>query len=187
MWVWRDDMARGGWRLDAYGTWIWDEPSPLDRAGAGTGALAGYAGASRGAVGLLDAPRLAPEVPASEPTPIFRDLTADRIRRDPWDTRHDEGPWAAVPEPHPGSGPLPVQDPDGRYGDRALASVPTVPPPPLPSEPTAYPVSSESPEDELRRRAERRRRPRADTSESSSARHSWRREEPHSGRHSLRG
>ena len=51
VWVWRDDLGSGGalggaggWRLDGNNTWVWEEPSPLDRPGAGTGALRGYAG-----------------------------------------------------------------------------------------------------------------------------------------------
>src|SRR4051794_41938354 len=64
VWVWRDDLGSGGehggsggWRLDAYGTWVWDEVSPLERPGAGTGALRGR-GLSAGASGRTRDERL---------------------------------------------------------------------------------------------------------------------------------
>lgn len=183
MWVWRDELVSGsgrsgagGWRLDASGTWVWDEPSLLERRGAGVGALR-----------RPEAPARAREVRASgdralatlgsavsEPTPIFHELTEDRTR--PRRARHDV---VSVPEPHPGSGPLPVQDPSGRR--RGLAEVPTVPPPAVGGSSAA----AESPEDELRRRAERRRRPRAEEGAGEGGRHAWR-EEIRGGRHALR-
>lgn len=33
MWEWRDETTRGQWRLDGSGSWIWDEPSLLERVG----------------------------------------------------------------------------------------------------------------------------------------------------------
>ena len=207
MWVWRDDLGQpgeterpSGWRLSDTGSWVWDEASPLRRAGAGTGALRSRAvpdpapvpareeyrpradraiaalSAGDGAVGARPsgAGGALPDVVTprgGEPTPIFHELTVDRTRR-----------HARVPEPHPGSGPLPVQDPRGH----GLAPVPTVPPP-------AAPEDASSPEEEMRRRAERRRRPRASAAtvapgreSESGGRHSLRREEPVGGRHALR-
>lgn len=111
-----------------------------------------------------------------------------------------QGP-ARIPEPHPGSGPFPAQQDEARYDrydevrydeprydeprydprhdearydrsrydeprHRGLAPVAAVPAPPAPGYEAAV-----SPEEELRRRAERRRRPRV---------------EPESGRHTLR-
>jgi len=184
VWVWRDDMGSGearsgsgGWRLDAYGTWVWDEPSPLERPGAGIGALqraeptAPRVGGDRALATLGTS--------GSEPTPIFHELTEDRTR--PRRGYRDRDALA-VPEPHPGSGPLPVQDPSGRRRP-GLAEVPTVPPPAVDGSSSAR--LEESPEDELRRRAERRRRPRAEESRSEGGRHAWR-EEIRGGRHALR-
>ena len=54
---------------------------------------------------------------------------------------------------------------------------------------TPAPEAAENPEDELRRRAERRRRPMGDGREDAGregGRHTWRREETRSGRHALR-
>ncbi|MDD7941122.1 hypothetical protein PHK61_22130 [Actinomycetospora lutea] len=190
MWVWRDEPASGearsgsgGWRLDAYGTWVWDEPSPLERPGAGIGALRRpespvapvarrrevRAGGDRALASLGTA--------GAEPTPIFHELTEDRSR--PRRAYRDRDALA-VPEPHPGSGPLPVQDASGRRRG-GLAEVPTVPPPALGGSSSP----EESPEDELRRRAERRRRPRADEAGAEGGRHAWR-EEIRGGRHALR-
>ena len=53
MWEWREESARGRWRLDRWGSWVWDEPSPLERPGAGTGALE-------------DRPRVRPQGPRGE-------------------------------------------------------------------------------------------------------------------------
>jgi hypothetical protein len=192
VWVWRDDLgsgaAAGGWRLDRNNTWVWEEPSPLERAGAGVGALRGYAGSAP----VIDRRRTERPEPAvgdralaalgGDPTPIFHELSVDRSRSIPRPSWRDRDA-VHVPEPHPGSGPLPIQD--------GLGVVPTVPPPPLPGEPAA-PEAAESAEDELRRRAERRRRPlnsdhgdREDTAREG-GRHTWRREETRSGRHALR-
>ena len=188
MWVWRDDMGigearsgAGGWRLDAYGTWVWDEPSPLERPGAGIGALrrpeapAARAGGDRALATLGHT--------GAEPTPIFHELTEDRTRprRAYRDRAYRDRDALAVPEPHPGSGPLPVQDGSGRR--RGLREVPTVPPPAVDG--TTSAGLDESPEDELRRRAERRRRPRAEETRSETGRHAWR-EEIRGGRHALR-
>jgi hypothetical protein len=215
VWVWRDDLGSGGahgsggWRLDAYGTWVWDEPSPLERPGAGTGALrervlsAGGSGRARDERRTGD--RALAALDHADPTPIFHELAVDRRERPRRETprsgarsteretqretrrgaRSVEPSWrdrdaVSVPEPHPGSGPLPIQD-----GGRGLADVPTVPPPAGPGSGVA-----ESPEDELRRRAERRRRPlgagggRDDDREG--GRHTWRSEETRTGRHALR-
>lgn len=70
----------------------------------------------------------------------------------------------AIPEPHPGSGPIPAQG-----SRRGLVPVETAPPPPPRYE--DEPWSGETAAEEMRRRAERRRRPRV---------------EPESGRHVLR-
>jgi hypothetical protein len=184
VWVWRDDLGSGdagtgpgGWRVDAYGEWTWDEPSPLERPGAGIGALQRPGTTARGAGDRALATLGRP----GEPTPIFHALTEDRTQSPPRRGYRDRD-VLPVPEPHPGSGPLPVQDPSGQRG---LSDVPTVPPPALggsaPSE-----VEAESPEDELRRRAERRRRPRAEEGSAEGGRHAWRREESRTGRHALR-
>ena len=224
MWVWRDDLGSGaasgggGWRLDAYGTWTWDEPSFLERPGAGTDALRRAAAPAGLAVspapaapvgsraGVVRRQRPArgtrPGTPDraiaaldGDPTPIFHELTEDRSR-EPWDTdarraRATRDARVHVPEPHPGSGPLPVQDPSAPSRRGGLGAVPTVPPP-APDGSTAAGLAArdvpESPEDELRRRAERRRRPLGDgrDTEREGGRHTWRREEVHTGRHALR-
>jgi hypothetical protein len=198
VWVWRDDLGSGGasagaggWRLDAYGTWVWDEPSPLERPGAGVGAFRPrgehVVARERAAGGDRALARLG----HAEPTPIFQELTVDRSRRPVRGT-------VSVPEPHPGSGPLPVQDPTGRRS--GLREVPTVPPPALDGSSSAGLRSEradlrsvsrdESPEEELRRRAERRRRPRSAADDRDAApeggRHAWKREEARTGRHALR-
>ena len=192
MWVWRDDLgsggAAGGWRLDG-NTWVWEEPSPLERPGAGTGALRGYAGASAAGERRVERPERptgdrALATLGNDPTPIFHELSVDRSRSIPRPSYRDRDA-VHVPEPHPGSGPLPIQDEEWVHrGGRGLRDVPTVPPPPAPGAPEA----AESPEDELRRRAERRRRPLDDAPEAAreGGRHTWRREEIRSGRHALR-
>lgn len=185
MWVWRDDMTRGvdqgGWALDASGSWTWGAPSPLERSGAGTVAPRGYTGPGEprpaqrservlARPGAGDRALAALGAPPAEYTPIFHALSEDRTRR------HDDR-WsgARVPEPHPGSGPLPVQG--------GLSAVPTVPPPPASGD--EHPAASA--DDELRRRAERRRRPRTVEAAPVSGRHTLLpREEPREGRHALR-
>ncbi|WP_285650978.1 hypothetical protein [Actinomycetospora sp. NBRC 106375] len=201
--MWRDDLGSGaasggagGWRLDAYGTWVWDEPSVLERPGAGTDALRRAAG-SAGTRGTGVVRRQRPARGArpgagdraiaalgDDPTPIFHELTEDRSR---------PAPRVHVPEPHPGSGPLPVQDPTAASRRGGLDAVPTVPPPALDGSSSAglgtgARDTAESPEDELRRRAERRRRPLGDGREADreGGRHTWRREEVRTGRHALR-
>ncbi|MHC1558215.1 hypothetical protein ACR9E3_04620 [Actinomycetospora sp. C-140] len=178
---------------------MWDEPSVLERPGAGTDALrraagsAGYTASagSRGA-GVVRRQRPARSArPAAgdraiaalgdDPTPIFHELTEDRSRPAQRPSR------VHVPEPHPGSGPLPVQDPYPTPRRGGLDEVPTVPPPaPAGSSPAGD--VAESPEDELRRRAERRRRPLGDgrDADREGGRHTWRREEVRTGRHALR-
>ena len=195
MWVWREDQGSGGvggggWRLDAYGTWVWDEASPLERPGAGIGALRGRGGDDRVRAERAERPMVGDRALATldrdaEPTPIFHELTVDRSRRVPR-RRPARRDAVHVPEPHPGSGALPVQDGSARYGARrGLQDVPTVPPPAGPD----FGGAPESPEDELRRRAERRRRPMAGTGADApqeGGRHTWRREEVRTGRHALR-
>jgi hypothetical protein len=187
---------------------VWDEVSPLERPGAGTGALRGR-GLSAGASGRTRDERLTGDralaaLEHADPTPIFHELAVDRRERPRRETqrsgarpveretqrrgsRSSERSWrdrdaVSVPEPHPGSGPLPIQDGGSRRG---LAEVPTVPPP-------AGPMSdgAESPEDELRRRAERRRRPLGTAGgrgeDREGGRHTWRGEEIRTGRHALR-
>lgn len=219
VWVWRDDTALGtrgtgsarrggtapGWRLDAYGTWTWDEPSLLEREGVGVGALRGDVASRRSGSGRAPAARGA-ETRAAETTlggtPIFHALTVDRRRRetlravpgprDRWADderprrRADSGP--SIPEPHPGSGPLPIQDAEDGRGRRGLAAVPTVPPPPLPgasSAPAGHDDVAESPQDELRRRAERRRRPHRAEEDAEAGRHAMRRPAASGGRHAM--
>jgi hypothetical protein len=193
---------------------VWDEPSLLERPGAGTGALREYAvpapsagtGRSRGEGrverrrGRRGGDRALAALEHDDPTPIFHELTVDRSRvsrREPsrGGTRRGERSWrdrdaVHVPEPHPGSGPLPVQDPYGDAGRRrGLTEVPTVPPPAVGGSGSrgAVPGLAESPEDELRRRAERRRRPLdAAGGERAGGRHTWRAEEARTGRHALR-
>ncbi|MEJ2888983.1 hypothetical protein [Actinomycetospora aeridis] len=162
---------------------MWDEPSPLDRPGAGVGALR-RAGATATATARETRGTdraLSTLGRTGEPTPIFHELTEDRTRGV---TRRAYGDRDAlpVPEPHPGSGPLPVQDPSGRRA--RLSEVPTVPPPAVGGSDPAG--TAESPEDELRRRAERRRRPRTEDVAPDAGRHAWRREESRTGRHALR-
>jgi hypothetical protein len=202
VWVWRDDLGSGaaegrggGWRLDAYGTWVWDEPSPLERPGAGMDALrrASAGGARRS--GRRGGDTALAALDHADPTPIFHELTVDRSRPRREPSRRDRDA-VRVPEPHPGSGPLPVQDADGRRRGRSgLGDVPTVPPPALDGSSSAglpAPELAETTEDELRRRAERRRRPRAaertarSAEEREGGRHTWRREEDRTGRHALR-
>jgi hypothetical protein len=220
VWVWRDDLGSGsdgrggGWRLDAYGTWVWDEPSLLERPGAGMDAL------RRTAVGgerPIERPRRSGErrdgrgdralaaLEHADPTPIFHELTVDRSRprREPRREPRRDRDAVRVPEPHPGSGPLPVQDAEGRRDERrrdrsGLREVPTVPPPAVDGSGSASrrlpePTPAETAEDELRRRAERRRRPRAteraehtERDDREGGRHTWRREEERTGRHALR-
>jgi len=205
VWVWRDDLGSGGalggaggWRLDGNNTWVWEEPSPLDRPGAGTGALRGYAGSApvvdqRRTERRTDRRRERPvgdralATLGDDPTPIFHELSVDRSRNIPrpsWRERDRDA--VHVPEPHPGSGALPIQDEEwaqrAQHHGRGLRDVPTVPPPPAPE-------AAENPEDELRRRAERRRRPMGDARDDAGregGRHTWRREETRSGRHALR-
>lgn len=214
MWVWRDDLGSGGetggsggWRLDAYGTWVWDEPSVLERAGAGTGALRGR-GAPVRELGGRRGDRALAALEHADPTPIFNELSTDRSRRGPRretvvrGSRAAERSWrerdaVSIPEPHPGSGALPVQDPYGGSGSaRGLAEVPTVPPPALDGSssvarrrPSELPETAASAEDELRRRAERRRRPLTSVDadgDRDGGRHTWRRDEVRTGRHALR-
>ncbi|MEJ2864530.1 hypothetical protein [Actinomycetospora flava] len=182
----------GGWRLDAYGTWVWDEPSPLERPGAGIGALRRAEPTARETRVGADRALATLGQTGGEPTPIFHELTEDRTR--PRRAYRDRDALA-VPEPHPGSGPLPVQDGSGRRRGR-LSEVPTVPPPAVDGSSSAAlrlredgssaAGLDESPEDELRRRAERRRRPRSDEARGDGGgRHAWR-EEIRGGRHALR-
>lgn len=196
MWVWRDEAVYGtggagsaggtwvpeqgryggrGWRLDASGTWAWDEPSPLERPGIGVDALRGAR--TRSTEPVPDA-RV-----GDDATPIFHALTVDRTRRTI---------LRAVPDA------VDARDASGcAPRRRGLADVPTVPPPPAPggSAPgAAYvadapPAGAESPADELRRRAERRRRPHGVASTdggSSRGRHALRTAEPVGGRHAMR-
>lgn len=201
MWVWRDDTAlarRGtapeggspGWRLDAAGTWAWDEPSLLERAGVGVGALrSGFSAeaAIARAVSVVPAARTAE--PGMAGTPIFHALSEDRSRRSVLRAVPDADRAApSVPEPHPGSGPLPIQDPSATGGRarRGLAEVPTVPPPPAGG--ASDEQAAESPEDELRRRAERRRRPRTEPEAApvGGGRHAMRDAQVTGGRHAMR-
>lgn len=201
MWVWREDRVdtaggafdgaldrSGGWRLDVTGAWTWDDGAPRAERGGADPRRRDDAG---GALALLPAP-VRPG--GDDETPIFRAVSDDHSRR----ALHpiDGAPaWAAIPEPHPGSGPLPVQDPGGRR----LAAVPTVPPPAVSGEHEGHggygghegheghdgPV--ESPEDEMRRRAERRRRGRSVDEIAAGVRrgrHALRADEPRAGRHS---
>ena len=207
MWEWREDTTRGGWRLDAYGTWTWEEGSPLSRFDAGPSALRGAERRQPAMAGLPDArrevrpgrerPLYAVPEPARpvrqdiDATPIFRAVATDRERRrHEWEDRGRPTRWddayeaPFVPEPHPGSGALPVQRPeDVRRADvtrrRGLAAVDAVPPPPPGGVVTA--------EDEVRRRAERRRRPQAvESTPAHGGRHALLPREEPSGRHVLR-
>ena len=171
MWVWREETVRGGWRLDSTGSWTYDEPARLERVGPPRDpdriARERFVRAQRArSEGRRPAPVGAR--PEFEATPIFRSVAHEvrewRDERYP-EPRREVGRRAepAIPEPHPGSGPFPAQ----ARTRRGLASVESVPPPAR--EGDVGPVGSA--DDELRRRAERRRRPRV---------------EPESGRHALR-
>ncbi|MCD2193075.1 hypothetical protein LQ327_06690 [Actinomycetospora endophytica] len=201
MWVWREESVRGGWRLDSYGQWTYDEPARLERVGAprqpaDSERLAHerlaheryeqerYERARRArAEGARPALTALPALSELEATPIFRSIahevrtSADERGRGRHDDRYDRleerrrPAEPSIPEPHPGSGPFPAQ---GR-SRRGLAPVETAPPPPPRYEDEIRHDDDRhhaaSAEDEMRRRAERRRRPRV---------------EPDSGRHVLR-
>ncbi len=197
MWVWREETVRGGWRLDDTGSWTYDEPARLERVAPARGPrdpepdrlarerfVRAQRARSEGRRPVLSA---VPPRSEFEPTPIFRSVAHEVSERhdDRYDEpryrearreeprhdarygrpRHDEarhdaarredrgpGAYPDIPAPHPGSGPFPAQDRPRRGPD-----------------PAGAPAAST--EDELRRRAERRRRPRV---------------EPESGRHALR-
>jgi hypothetical protein len=192
MWVWREETVRGGWRLDDTGSWTYDEPARLERVAPARGPrdaepdrlarerfVRAQRARSEGRRPVLSA------VPARsefEPTPIFRSVAHEVRERH--DDRYDEPRHDAryaeprydrydearreergrrahpdIPAPHPGSGPFPAQDRTRRGPESVEAA----------SARGAAPAAST--EDELRRRAERRRRPRV---------------EPESGRHALR-
>jgi hypothetical protein len=192
MWVWREETVRGGWRLDDTGSWTYDEPARLERVAPARGPrdaepdrlarerfVRAQRARSEGRRPVLSA------VPARsefEPTPIFRSVAHEVRERH--DDRYDEPRHDAryaeprydryeearreergrrahpdIPAPHPGSGPFPAQDRTRRGPEPVEAA----------SARGAAPAAST--EDELRRRAERRRRPRV---------------EPESGRHALR-
>lgn len=189
MWIWREDRedtaggsfdrhdrARGGWHVDTYGAWNWQDEHP-----------------ARGGLALLPAPSEAWSVPDewADETPIFNAVSDDHSRRARLRPIEGAASWAAIPEPNPGSGPLPIQDPSGRARSGHLAAVPTVPPPSEAGddrEGLAEPVRRGGAEDELRRRAERRRRPRTESTERRGAgRHAMRDDDgPVSGgRHAL--
>ncbi|MEJ2870005.1 hypothetical protein WCD74_19715 [Actinomycetospora sp. OC33-EN08] len=183
MWVWRDETVRGGWRLDDTGSWAYDEPARLEPVGASGRRERPEVDPRRREQWARERfladqrarqERLRPALASTpgdpfEAEPIFRSVAHEvseerryedgRYRHVPSD-RADRGAW--IPAPHPGSGPFPAQD----AGRRRLAPVDAVPPPGLDDLGPAA-----SPEEELRRRAERRRRPRT---------------EPESGRHVLR-
>ncbi|GAA4842669.1 hypothetical protein GCM10023201_36280 [Actinomycetospora corticicola] len=187
MWVWRDETVRGGWRLDNTGSWRYDEPARLEPVGAprrvepDARAREQWARERFLADQRARQERLRPALAATpgdpfEAEPIFRSV-AHEVREE---RRYEGGRYrhaahapaerhGYIPEPHPGSGPFPAQD----GGRRRLAPVDEVPPPPVapvpPVAPDLGPVASA--EEELRRRAERRRRPHA---------------EPAGGRHVLR-
>lgn len=192
MWVWREESVRGGWRLDSYGSWTYDEPARLERVGGSREPVdpeaerlaherldqERYARAQRArAEGARPALTALPALSELEATPIFRSVahevhaSRDERGRGREDGRHGRLEQRGhrveptIPEPHPGSGPFPAQ---GR-SRRGLAPVDTAPPPPPPCE--DEPGFAATAEDEMRRRAERRRRPRV---------------EPDSGRHVLR-
>ncbi|HEY2221967.1 MAG TPA: hypothetical protein VGI02_07935 [Actinomycetospora sp.] len=183
---------RGGWRLDSYGSWTYDEPARLERVGAPRApvdpeaerlahdrlAQERYHRAQRArSESARPALTALPALSELEATPIFRSVAHearaahDERGRGRHDSRYDRleergrRVEPTIPEPHPGSGPFPAQS----RSRRGLAPVETAPPPPPPYE--DEPGFGGTPEDEMRRRAERRRRPRV---------------EPDSGRHVLR-
>jgi hypothetical protein len=191
MWVWREETVRGGWRLDSTGSWTYDEPARLERVrpqrtgwDVDSERLARERAArEQRARAEQRRPALAavPPLAELEATPIFRSVAHEarswrEERRHPDERRYREERFEprrgeregrgerarrSIPEPHPGSGSFPAP-----ARQRGLAPVETAPPPPPWDE--ERPLSAE---DELRRRAERRRRPRT---------------EPESGRHVLR-
>lgn len=181
MWVWRDETVRGGWRLDNTGSWTYDDPARLQPVGASRRAEHDARAREQWARERFLADqrarqeRLRPALATMpgdpfESEPIFRSVAHEVSQERRYEGgRYHHAPHAPaerhgwIPEPHPGSGPFPAQD----GGRRRLAPVDEVPPPPVPAD--LGPVGS--PEDELRRRAERRRRPRS---------------EPDGGRHVLR-
>jgi hypothetical protein len=195
MWVWREETVRGGWRLDDTGSWTYDEPARLERVAPARGPrdpepdrlsrerfVRAQRARSEGRRPVLSA---VPGRSDFEPTPIFRSVAHEvrerhddrydepryrEARRDEprhdvryAEPRYDEArreergrrAYPDIPAPHPGSGPFPAQD-RTRRGPEPVGSA-------------GAPAAST--EDELRRRAERRRRPRV---------------EPESGRHALR-
>ena len=197
MWVWREETVRGGWRLDDTGSWTYDEPARLERVAPARGprdpepdriARERFVRAQRArSEGRRPVRPAMPSRAEFEPTPIFRSVAHEVRERhdDRYDepryrgsrdvgSRHDVGyaepldrrarreeRWAPaypdIPAPHPGSGPFPAQDRSHRGAEPAGTAR------------GGAPLAST--EDELRRRAERRRRPRV---------------EPESGRHALR-
>ncbi|MDL5154898.1 hypothetical protein [Actinomycetospora termitidis] len=180
MWVWRDETVRGGWRLDDTGSWRYDEPARLESVGApgrrerpeaDARVREQWARERFLADQRARRERLRPALASTpgdpfEAEPIFRSVAHEvREERRYEDGRYRHAPsdrGARIPEPHPGSGPFPAQD----GGRRRLAPVDEVPPPGVGDFDPAV-----SPEEEMRRRAERRRRPQA---------------EPAGGRHVLR-
>jgi hypothetical protein len=199
MWVWREETVRGGWRLDATGSWTYDEPARLERVAPARAprdpepdrlARERFVRAQR-ARSEGRRPVVAAAAPRSEfePTPIFRSVAhevrewhddgydepgrrgsrsaeprhdaryAERRYDDARPVERDRHAYPDIPAPHPGSGPFPAQDRTHRGPD------------PVDAVPARGGAPVASTEDELRRRAERRRRPRV---------------EPESGRHALR-
>ena len=151
MWEWREDTRPGGWRLDAAGTWTW------------------------GAV--------PPHRWVDEPTPIFRAVASDWERhgrehvaghRIVGDTARERGHLPTLPEPRPGSGPLPIQRPQDPGRRRELTSVEATPPP----------LPQGGSEDEPRRRAKHRRPPQA-APPSAGGRHALQPREEDAGHHML--
>lgn len=128
------DLPRG-WDAPAWDAPAWDAPAWPSWDGSALDGP-GWAG------GLATLPWT--DVPIDgEPTPIFEAVADDRAggggahAADAVRPGGDEdGAYPIIPEPHPGSGPFPVQRLEGLH-------------------------DVDSPEDELRRRAERRRRPRS--------------------------
>ena len=196
MWVWREETVRGGWRLDDTGSWTYDEPARLERVAPPRAprrdpepdrmARERFVRAQRArSEGRRPVRPALPPRSEFEPTPIFRSVAHEvRERHDDrydepryrgsrevgprhddryTEPRHDGGrrderrasAYPDIPAPHPGSGPFPAQDRTHRGTEPAGSA--------------GAPLAST--EDELRRRAERRRRPRV---------------EPESGRHALR-